>query len=467
MRSAEHSLRIKQNPASCRMGRRSCRTSPFVLFFLFCGLQQLVCLAQPAVDTSTTHDSNSTIQSPQQKPPLIARVENDPDAVSFETLDASLASSPSRLTFKILQLADLHYTGNPNYPCLDAPRSVNGEPCTEALMTTFIDDLLDVEKPDLVVFSGDNAGASTVADRQVAVDAFTMRVEARKIPYAVILGNHDDDNGFPREEALRLVMEKNYSYTERGPMTIDGVGNYRLSVQAPVDGPWGNAADNVFHMYFLDSGSHPNKTRHPDVVSNLYDWIHPSQVDYYMNLSREAQEEAGTLRPLPAVMFFHIPLQEHAQGALEYWRRTGEMSEKVAASSVPSTLFSTLVRRGEVKATFSGHDHTNAYCYRRRGIQLCCAGGTGFGAAYGSEDFSRRARVIEWSVNSDNERTITSWKRLYGRLDERYQEEVLFTESKTVKVGLMASGATSAGFSLWYQWTSRLCILLALHFSRQ
>lgn len=85
---------------------------------------------------------------------------------------------------------------------------------------------------------------------------------------------------------------------------------------------------------------------------------------------------------------------------------------------------------------FASHGHTNAYCFCRSGLQLCCAGGAGLGLAYGSDEFARRVRVIEWSVNSANERMIKSWKRLFGRLNERYELEVLYTQEAAIKVGL-------------------------------
>lgn len=140
-------------------------------------------------------------------------------------------------------------------------------PCTEALMSAFIDELLDVEESDLVMFSGDMIQTLGSAYQPLAVDTFTKSVEARGIPHTEVLGNHDDDNGFSRKDVLAAIISKQYSHTQRGPTTIEGVGNYQLSVRTPVDGPWGQAGDSVFHMYFLYSGRNLNKTRYPDAIS--------------------------------------------------------------------------------------------------------------------------------------------------------------------------------------------------------
>ncbi|GAB9476816.1 Purple acid phosphatase 29 isoform 1, partial [Globisporangium polare] len=346
--------------------------------------------------------------SSANQPPLVAR------------------ANGSTLSFKILQLADLHFTGDPTFPCKDSPMDLPREdaPCTEALMSKFVDQLLDAEKPDFVVFSGDNVEAYYAKHRKPAVDAFTKGVEERKIPYAVIFGNHDDGHGFPREEIMKLVMQKEHSYAQRGPTNVNGVGNYQLSVQAPIDGPWGNANDRVFHMYFLDSGAYPSVTDYLSVDSK-YDWIRPNQVEFYRNLSLTNQKDRA--KPLPALMFFHIPLQEHTfDEASDAQFVTGEKNELVASSRIHSEIFSALVERNEVKAVFVGHDHVNEYCFKRQGVQLCYGGGAGFGVAYGWSSMPRRARVIEWSVDDSSRRTIKSWKRLFGSVSETCCEETLF-----------------------------------------
>ncbi|TYZ69208.1 hypothetical protein PybrP1_011919 [[Pythium] brassicae (nom. inval.)] len=329
--------------------------------------------------------------------------------------------------FKILQLADLHFTGDATFPCLNAPAQL-ATPCTEALMSAFVDELLEAEKPDFVVFSGDNVETFDEKHHQSAVDAFTKGVEQRGVPFAVILGNHDDENGFPREDVLRLTMAKTMSRSQRGPAAVDGVGNYELSVLAPVRGPWGSADDAVFRMYFLDSGGYPDRRTYPDVQS-LYDWIKPSQVAYYRNLSaanydQQQRAEGAKNAPLPAVMFFHIPLKEFAFAAADAPSVVGEKHEPVSSSTVDSELFSALVERGEVKAVFVGHDHINEYCFKRGGVQLCYGGGAGLGVAYGDAAFARRARVIEWTADATG-RTIKSWKRQFGRTDSTCCHETL------------------------------------------
>jgi len=191
---------------------------------------------------------------------------------------------------------------------------------------------------------------------------------------------------------------------------MEGVKNYELNVKAPVDGPWGKQGSDVFRMYFLDSHGYPDRSKYTK-VSSFYDWVKQSQIEYYRKLS-SSHPPGPNGRRLPAIMFFHIPLIEY--GLFSDGAKNGELNEGVASSSVNTNLFSTLVEMNEVKATFVGHDHVNEYCYKRQGINLC----------YGGENFSRRARVIEWSINSENKRTIRSWKRHFDDLKERKSVEI-------------------------------------------
>lgn len=59
-------------------------------------------------------------------------------------------------------------------------------------MVTFVDELLDLEQPNFVVFSGDNVQTFDDPFHQKAVDAFTRGVKARSIPHVKILGNQGD-----------------------------------------------------------------------------------------------------------------------------------------------------------------------------------------------------------------------------------------------------------------------------------
>lgn len=368
-----------------------------------------------------------------QKYPIQARTLNgtsdDPSSSASTPLGsaANATSTDQSLVFKIVQLADLHITGILGTKCSGVPEGMDSNNCNESLTLSFVEDILDEEKPDFVVFTGDNVQIYGPSDRQRAIDSVTQAVEQRNIPYAMVFGNHDEEGDFSREEIVEMLSEKDHSYTERGPESVDGVGNYMLNVKAPVDGAWGKQNESVFRMYFLDSGAKALTDKYPYVFSE-YDWIKSSQINYYRALS-ESERTKSEGAVLPAVMFFHIPLMEYS--FMSDGNCNGEKRDWVHEQGMNLRMLSTLSELNEVKAVFVGHDHLNEYCCLVDRVQLCYGGGTGFGRAYGSPDFSRRARVIEWSVGNGNHRTIRSWKRHFDDVSVIRDEEVLYSEEAT------------------------------------
>ncbi|OWZ11246.1 Calcineurin-like phosphoesterase [Phytophthora megakarya] len=272
--------------------------------------------------------------------------------------------------------------------------------CREAVTVAFLDELLDIEQPDFVVFTGDNVQPDLdTAMHAFAMNIFTTRVERREIPWAAVFGNHDGEGGLTREEMLALMIEgKQYSYVKYGPRGIGGVGNYEVNVVAPTDGPWVNDIED-------------------------YDWVKESQIAFYRELAQSHIEQNESV---PSVMYYHIPIPEYALASTK--NRFGDKNEGTASAAVNSGLFSALLEVGDVKANFVGHDHINEYCYFRQGIQLCYGGGIGLGRAYGLTNFERRARVLEWTFNKNQTHTLRSWKRHLGDPTQIQSLEVLYTE---------------------------------------
>ncbi|KAF0692379.1 Aste57867_16556 [Aphanomyces stellatus] len=56
------------------------------------------------------------------------------------------------LTYKILQIPDLHYSGKDTTTCYGPPPGID---CKESYMDVMMQKMIDDEKPDFVVFSGD------------------------------------------------------------------------------------------------------------------------------------------------------------------------------------------------------------------------------------------------------------------------------------------------------------------------
>ncbi|OQR88571.1 hypothetical protein ACHHYP_06744 [Achlya hypogyna] len=202
----------------------------------------------------------------------------------------------------------------------------------------------------------------------------------------MVFGNHDEGATASRTEMMQHISSLPYGLTQPGPDGIGGVGNYIVEA-------WDIATkQRLLRLYFLDTG-----------VSGA---VSAGQKEFLLNASLEHEDPA-----VPALAFFHIPTPDYIVAAGDHIEQ-GHQGEGVSHGP-ECGLLETLVKMGDVKATFVGHDHFNDYCIQRQGIHMCYGGGIGYGAAYGSVSILRRARVIEWTQN-DTAVAIKTWIHAAG-----------------------------------------------------
>lgn len=292
------------------------------------------------------------------------------------------------------------------------------DPRTVTLMEAVLDD----QDPDLVVFTGDNvrAGPTTPREVMLAIDKIASPPEAREIPWVITFGNHDEDHtsetGWGKTELLTHYRSYPHNRNLPGPAGVHGTGNMHL----PILGSDGEVP--VFNIWLLDSGRYaPDSVGGQSVEADGlpgWDVIRPDQVAWYYETSRELEARLG--HPIPALAFFHIPLQEFNA----MWENrdrhqvVGEMNEPVSSGPFNSGLFAAMLDRGDVAGVFVGHDHVNDYVGNYFGIRLGYAANAGFGT-YGldgpEKDRMRGARVFH--LREDDPRgfeTFMVYAREYG-----------------------------------------------------
>ncbi|CAA2965191.1 probable inactive purple acid phosphatase 28 [Olea europaea subsp. europaea] len=223
--------------------------------------------------------------------------------------------------------------------------------------------MIELENPDFVAFTGDNIfGTSAIDAAESLFRAFSPVIKSG-LPWAAVLGNHDQESTMNREEMMSFISLMDYSLSQTFPTAadlsypakrnrvpkIDGFGNYNLRVWGAPGSHLANST--VLNLYFLDSGDRT-------VVDGLrtYGWIKDSQPSWLCDISKEIQEY-------------------------------------VACSFVNSGVLKTLVSMGDVKAVFIGFDHPNDFCRNLDVIWFCYDGGFG-DHGYGVAGWPRRARVI-------------------------------------------------------------------------
>ena len=246
-----------------------------------------------------------------------------------------------------------------------------------------IKQLVDEEQPDLVLFDGDvTHDLNTVAELTTAISSLVSYIEANQIPWAHVYGNHDrDTDGLSREIQQAVYESFEYCVSEAGPEDISGVGNFVLPVysydeKSIVYNVWGLDSHGYLYDNMEQGIKDPTVIDHNGSKFRKYEYIKFDQIEWYLKASRMLENYNGAR--IPAMMAFHIPLQEsmfawelrNNSDVVTEW--TGELREAgVAASAMNSGMFSAVVSRGDVELIVNGHEHENDFMVKYKGVMLC------------------------------------------------------------------------------------------------
>jgi hypothetical protein len=279
-------------------------------------------------------------------------------------------------TFKIVQFTDSHL------------KVENKVRCDSVINT--ITSVINAEKPDLVVLTGDIA---TSEDVKTAWAAVTKPMRDAGIPWAAVFGNHDFEHGFTNKQIMEYLQTLPYNLSENGPENIHGSGNYILEVK----GKKGDRAEAL--LYFFDSNAYTSEEKNEEL--GHYDWIKFNQVQWYREQSKKLTKKNNG-RPYPALAFFHIPLPEYTV-VQEMLLTVGDREENVSSPKINSGMFNAMLESGDIMAAFCGHDHNNNYIGVWNKIALAYGCKTGRDS-YGKLD--KGGRVI---VLYEGERKFDTW----------------------------------------------------------
>ena len=343
---------------------------------------------------------------------------------------------------KILHIADPHLANDKHF---DSSIWVIAEAC-------------DIEKPDLVVLTGDNTTPyEDPAETKKIINALMNIFESRNIPVAVTFGNHDSEAG-PMTRADIMEYYKTFPcvITAEDADTFKNCATFNVPVLA-------SDSDEVkFNIWVFDSGDYDeDEPRH-------YDRVRTEQIEWYKETSAKLKEENGG-KNVNSVVFQHIIVPEiydvlkkvdsnksyaveHIYNEDEYYMfdetqtNYGMLNEKPCPGYYNDGQFDALVETGDVLAMFTGHDHTNAFGVRNQGIDIYTSPMTRYkGLAYTTQ---YGYRVIEIDEN-DTSTYTTRVERLYDVFDYDYIEIAKDNGdkySKRIAFELAVKGSVQKGF---------------------
>lgn len=276
--------------------------------------------------------------------------------------------------FKIVQFTDNHYK--------------KGKKASKATIEA-MNAVLDAEQPDFVMFTGDQVWSKGVAE---VIDSVFAPVVNRGLPFAFVFGNHDTQ--------FELDYAQIYDIIQAKPGSVMPPRGDAQSPDYTVDILDGDSIQAV--LYCLDS-----HRRTPIDGVGKYAWLHLPQIQWYKDQADRYSGFNGG-KPMPALMFFHIPLPEidyaHADGNSFV---LGTKGEDVCSPKVNSGMFAAVKEKGDVRGIFFGHDHDNDYIANYYDVVLGYGRYTGGNTVYNNIG-TNGARVIVLHRNGD----LDTWIRL-------------------------------------------------------
>lgn len=277
-------------------------------------------------------------------------------------------------------------------------------------MLYMLNQAYEKEKPDLVVFTGDNILGNHLCDRRFgsgrsslsheeelgrmkkALDAILRPLEEREIPFTMIFGNHDDMNQISKEEQLEIYRSySNFVYGESGLTGDHVLPIYSSDGERPICALW-----------LFDSSRYDAEK---DICEQS---IRPGSVSWFSKTADKFREENDG-KDLPGYAFIHIPLpimqkllleENPAEGDtvhLNPEKAAGIINESPSIVSTDSGLFDALRAHG-VSAILFGHDHQNNFIGEIDGVKLVQTSCASL-RCYGNKDL-RGVRILK--LNEEN-----------------------------------------------------------------
>lgn len=279
----------------------------------------------------------------------------------------------------------------------------------------------DVEKPDVAILTGDNVSnnddASIVKER---IDKLMTVFEERNIPTAVTFGNHDSETGaLSRDELMELY--NSYSCSLGNPDGPDS-GTYNVPVYASSD-------DTVkFNLWVMDSNDYDDEGH--------YGCVLPEQVEWYKKRSDEITKENNGNK-VYSMVFQHMIVADvydvlrkvegrrklysfpHMYNKSDFYmfdpnqRNFGTLNETPCSGYHNFGQFEAMVEKGDVLAMFTGHDHTNAFGVRHKGIDIVNSLSTRFKGNRFETQYGYRIIEIDENDTSRYTSRVERWYNMF------------------------------------------------------
>lgn len=291
----------------------------------------------------------------------------------------------------------------------------------------------DREKPDLVVITGDNVlNCDDAAKTKSYIDRLMGVYESRNIPVAVTFGNHDSETGaMSREELMAYYNTYACSVSVDDGEALSGCGTYNLPILSS-DGKLVR-----FNVWVFDSNDYDSEGHYANVKKD--------QVEWYVQQSRQLREANGGEK-VYSLAFQHIIVPEVYDALKKADRRTlyafehidkkgeyymfdpngvnfGTLNETPCSGYINEGQFDAMTECGDVLAVFSGHDHTNGFAVRHKGIDISNTVSSRYNRDAFSTQYGYRIITVDENDTSRYTTAVVHWYNMFSNADVKALRE--------------------------------------------
>lgn len=275
-----------------------------------------------------------------------------------KTEDCVVIRNTENRALKIITFTDTH---------------LDGKNETSEVTVSHLVENITREKPDLVIFGGDNVTSALNSGRAKQLGRI---FENLGVYWAGVLGNHEGDNAFSvsRPKMIGIFSSFPHCLMLEGPADIWGDGNYYIKV-LNADGSLNEV------LFFMDTGDEADaETKafygiEPD--ADINDGVKDSQVQWFRETKKKIAAENADFK---SMLFVHIPLPQYKTEAEKGEFISGGKLENVCATGFESGLFDALKETALTQAVFCGHDHLNDFMLELDGVTLGYMQPSGYGS---------------------------------------------------------------------------------------
>ncbi len=325
--------------------------------------------------------------------------------------------------------AKLRFDNNGEFNVLYICDCQDGYPAHEE-MFAYINYMLGNYKIDIVVLGGDNTvcglsdeekqGLSedeiytaAVKQKEDAIAQLVKPFVEHEVYFTMVFGNHDHQQGVDKKTLFDIYTQAGGEYFlgfNEDKADSDRVGTHCLPIYA-------SESDDVkYALYMFDSGNY---------IDDGYDSVNEDQIAWYKEKRDSLKEENGGY--VPSIAFQHIivgdvydflyyesPVDLGELGRTFYGKHytfvpkllnfTGFINEPPCPGEYNRGQLDAIAEKGDMRAIFSGHDHTNDFDVEIKGVHVVNTPSITYNS-YSSE-LNRGARLITLHENGDQENKV-------------------------------------------------------------